>query len=769
MKRILMTLFLISSTAIAGSADIERIKKTTELQVKNLIEPVVNKYCNDQCKILAVDTTVDVQIPDEVAPGFEEVGGVTESRLAPSSAKIKLLMDEMIGPVSRGKLIELLQQHTDALSYPVYVETKIARFPQPAGASQKVANIKEKLAKEFQSNVNDIFQKFCPRQCMLADFEIELDQVNLEEAQYGSMGEFLQEDGIAVKIRNINGTILTDSTLTPEESNNILEMARLRTNTYKNVSLAMKTMKFPQGMEDWESMPVGLGRRGIASNSTSNSSTENKKHEKSETNASSSSQSTADNKTMNTTTENQSQNVSRFEKIERVESGDAVQKELKEFEFYALIFAVSVLALLIFIAMASLRGSGRSKGEEGSTFVTKFIKDFAKDPVDEKTSSVGEKELPKNAAERAALVAKRYEIERLHSELTQIFGEQPRVAKHVFSKVLTEEGVEMTANYIELFGEAIVVDMLRDPGLQSDLSELMEYYAKNTIELNDDDKLELLRAIHNRAVAAKMFLMGHRSTNLFDFLAEMDKLQILELIRNESMTVKAIVLTQVDPQKRSSIYSQLDEMTRMKLLTELSRIDHLPRDYIYNCANALKRKRQENPRLNTEALPGSDVLVSLLERTTLEVQKGVIKQLDATNPDSAHAVKTKLVSLDTLLFLRDNQLLEVVLSLKHDELLQFLKGAPDYVRTAIFSKSPKELVVELEEEMENIGQINRETYSAVARKILNRIKVMSNDGIINLVEVNERMFAPESNVAGAASDTAQIDDKTDNFRKVAGW
>ncbi len=326
-----------------------------------------------------------------------------------------------------------------------------------------------------------------------------------------------------------------------------------------------------------------------------------------------------------------------------------------------------------------------------------------------------------------------------------IFAQQPRVAKYVFSRILTEEGVEVTSQYIHIFGEGIVVDMLRDPSLQSDLSELMDFYAKNPIELEDDEKLDLLKRLHSRTVAGKLIVMGNRSSNLFDFLAEMDGLQILELIRNESLTVKSIVLTQCDPQKRAAIYAQLDEDVRMRLLTELSRIDYLPRDYIFNVANALKRKRRENPRLNTEALPGSEVLVSLLERTGPAMQRVVVKNLEISNPESARVVKSKLVSTDTLRFLRDNQLLEVILSLKHDELLQFLKGAPAEIREAIFAKSPKELIVELEEELGAVGVTSRETYSAVERKVLNRMKLMANEGLINLIETNERMFA-ESNV-----------------------
>jgi flagellar motor switch protein FliG len=219
------------------------------------------------------------------------------------------------------------------------------------------------------------------------------------------------------------------------------------------------------------------------------------------------------------------------------------------------------------------------------------------------------------------------------------------------------------------------------------------------------------------------------------------------------------------------IYSQVDEATRMKLLNELSRIDYLPRDYIYNVAQALKRKRKDNPKLNTEALPGSEVLINLLERTELAIQRNVMASLEISNPESARNVKSKLVSLDTLHFLRDGQLLEVILSLKHDELLVFLKGTPAHVKSAIFAKSPNELTSELEEELAGFAVPNRESYQSIERKILNRMKVMANDGLINLLETNERMF---SSVPSSSEHTSELVMPPPlpgviPIKKVAGW
>ncbi len=729
---------------------VESTQRQSETQVRALIEPLLEKYCHDECKLMSVTASVDVAVPDEVSPGFDDMDPQAASRLAPSSARIKVLMDDKVGPVSRRKLLDLVQQYLDTLDYPVKVEVQLAHFPQPQGASGKVAELREGLSKKFKDRLDALFAQFCPDHCLFADFNLQTETVNSEEAQYGQPGEFLEDGGVAIRVKGISGTILVDDILTPEEAANIGEMARLRTNDFRNVTLTTKALKFPRPIADSpadrtlssrDPRYAGPAGRSLASEQktteNSQSSTDSRlvqnHQDTSRSDSTSQQRLNSQSQSQTNVSDQREERFSRTEKIERVESGDAVQQELRVFRTYALIFGLVLLTILVFVAFAVLSPKGAQMNPLAGLF-----RDRDEDaPADEPASS---SRAASWSGDRVKLVAMRYEIERLTEELFRIFSEQPKVAKQVFTRILTEEGVETTSSYIQIFGESVVMDMLRDPTLQADLNELMEYHAKNPVDLKDEEKYELLRRLHNRAIAAKMVVLGSRTSAQFDFLADMDGSQILELVRNESLTVKAIILTQCEQQKRSSIYSQLDEESRMKIMAELGRIDHLPRDYIANVASALRRKRLDTPRLNTEALPGSEVLITLLERAPSDMQSALMRNLERTNPDSARTVKSKLVSVNTLRYLQDNQILEVVLSLKHDELVQFLKATPDAVRTAVLSKAPSDLSGELSEEIAATKSVSRETYQNIERKVLNRMKIMVNEGLINLSDTNDRIF-----------------------------
>lgn len=757
-----------SSRADINLTAIEQVKKTARTQIHQIVDPVFTKYCSDECKLLSIDIEIDVATAETIAPGFDEVEANTKASLEPASAEIKVLIDEKIGPNTRTRVLDLVNRYLETLDYPVKISTKLARFPSPAESAQKVTELRDRITHQFKAAMEEIVTKYCPKDCLFSEYDLQTELVNIEEAQYGNSGEYFESGGVAIRVKSVGGTLLMEESIPDGDRANLLAMAKMKVNSFKNTELRSRAMKFPRvGGEtgDYANAATYVGADGktygknTLTNRESKETSEQNRTEKSlseqshtstEQNSNSNTNNTDSKSALtqnssNTSKDQRTENIQHYEKIERIENGDALTTEFKSMRTYAAVFAAIILSMLAFIAFSTLRSKQtiEVKGAVGNPqSATPAISDSVPSM---QYSAPSEGSGPAPAGNTHVL--RRYDIERLRDELMTIYAEQPRVAKYVFGRILTEEGIEVTSGYLSIFGESVVLDLLRDPSLQHDLNELMEFYARTPIELDDEERLDLLKKLHNRTVAGKMAVVASRSSLQFEFLAEMDGMQILELVRNESLTVKAIVLTQCDNQKRAAIFTAIDESTKMRLLSELSRIDYLPRDYIQNVAVALKRKRQENPRLNTEALPGSDVLVNLLERSEPMIQQTVMKNLEMNNPDSARVVKHKLVSIDTLAFIPDGQLLEVILSLRHEELLQFLKGCRSDIRQSIFSKCPKDLVSDLEEELESFQNPSRDIYGALERKVLNRVKMMAQDSLVNLADVNDRLFAAYSSTS----------------------
>ena len=739
---------LVGSALAAGPSTLD-VKKRGEQQVRQVLEPLVNQYCREQCQIIHVETEVDLAVDDLTTPGFEEGGRAT---LAPAAARVKMLVDENLGSQTRNKILALFKEHLDQLDYPVQVEPRITRFPQPASSTYRVAELRARVVRDIRASIQGMLTQFCAEHCVLGDFDVQTEAVNPEDVDYASSQEYFQDGPAAIRVKGVKAVVMTDQALPPEEAAGMVEMVKLKVSPYRNSEVLAQSMRFPKNLQMMagSQVPWAQGRSPASSDAKESREIKDQKElreardsretrESKELKDSTESRNQTSNQTLrqqNDSSDVRKERVEHYEKIERVENGDAVQAVLDKFKLYGIILSSIMLALLFTLVAISFRrqifdgGKGQDGGKESGR--------------DGKTATATPDNLSLTNDEKATLIGKRIEASRLHDELTAIYSEQPKVAKHVFTHVLTEEGVETTAQYLEIFGESVVMDLLRDPGLQSDLTELMDFYARNTFDINDDERLGLLKKLHHRTVTAKMQVHGSRSAVLFDFLAEMDAPQMFEMIKNESNTVKAIVLTQCDSKRRQVLFQSYDEPTQLKLMAELSRIDHLPKNYIHNVASALRRKKLENPKLNTEALPGTDVLVSFLERSSMDAQRNIIQQLMATSGGEAlHSLKSKLVSVETLRYLKDVVLTEIITSVKHDELVQFLKGCNDEIRNSVLNKVPRDLGDDLSEELVMAETVSREVFAVVERKVLNRIKTMANSGQINLSDVNDRIFAEQ--------------------------
>lgn len=759
-----------ASFAQAKTSTLE-VKKRAESQIKNIVEPILAQYCKEQCKFINAQVEIDLAVEENVAPGFEDVPST--ATLAPAAAKVSLLIDKNMGKATQTNILNLVKESLKTLDYSVDVNYTTTAFPQPATTSYKVAELRERVTRDIKDQLTSLMNQFCPKHCMLGSFEVRSDVVNPEDVDYGSSQDYFVDGSAAIKVNNVNAVFMVDESLSTAEANSLVQMAKLKLSNIKWLDIGAQSVKFPNPDTATNKVAGNSGNPSAGEGGESErnpasetlgvkSKTEETKDQKfssltqdeqtlkqlQELNKTETNQLNTDHKkttqenNQSSTSENNSkeEKYSRIEKIERVENGDAVQQVLDKFKMYGIVLSSVILALLLTLVAISFRslfweGKGAKGGDSASSSKSH--------DHGNRGSSLGSEASSLTNDEKASIFAKRVEANQLHTELTQVFSEQPKVAKHVFGQVLTEEGVETTGQYIAIFGESVMFDLLKDPGLQADLSELMDFYARNTFDINDEERLQLLRKLHHRTVSSKMALHSSRSAALFDFLAEMDAPQIFEMIKNESNTVKAIVLTQCDTKKRQVIFANHDDAIRLKLMTELSRIDHLPKNYIFNVASALRRKKAENPRLNTEALPGTDVLVSFLERSSMATQRNIIQQLMSQSGDILQNLKTKLVSVETLRFMKDIHLVEVITFIKHDELIQFLQGCTHEVRDAVLMKAPQDLTAELRDELSLAEPVSKEAYLQVERKVLNRIKVMANQGSVNLAEVNERMFASE--------------------------
>jgi hypothetical protein len=89
--------------------------------------------------------------------------------------------------------------------------------------------------------------------------------------------------------------------------------------------------------------------------------------------------------------------------------------------------------------------------------------------------------------------------------------------------------------------------------------------------------------------------------------------------------------------------------------------------------------------------------------------------------------------------------------------VQFLKACSVEVRESILNKAPAEMAADLKDGINLSENVSKETYLSVERKLLNRMKVLANNGQFNIAAINERIFTEEFGFQNQASEIASVD------------
>ena len=93
---------LIPSSSHAARETREDVAKTGERQIRQLVEPLLERYCQvdasglPACKLLQVSVDVDLESSSALAPGFDELDPRSALKLTPTQASVRVLIDEQM-------------------------------------------------------------------------------------------------------------------------------------------------------------------------------------------------------------------------------------------------------------------------------------------------------------------------------------------------------------------------------------------------------------------------------------------------------------------------------------------------------------------------------------------------------------------------------------------------------------------------------------------------------------------------------------------------
>lgn len=708
------------------STSYEKFVQENQSQAKGKIALILNQYCGNSCQYIDTHIEVDEKDPEDNDLGFEGLGNETDKKRTyfVSRLTVEIQIDQRVSTKDRERLGDLLSNQLKSIG-PAKILWSSIEFPKIDDQSPESEELKTSLERRVRTATEDLIQSYCPDACILSHIQITGKTVTgdqasrlpaLEVVSSSSKKSFFQVEAVDIGVS-------LDEKLDEKIRSKILAVLKAKTQFVRPVHISVDIVPFPetysarQEKKQAESLdPYGLERlqkmltlfRDLAGTK--------------EIISKSSSESTSDTK-------------------DRITSSNSQEEGDKKWFIYIII----LLLVGGFVAFMILRFANAGKDAQFMMHAIKSKSSFEPSSVpaeayesspEPKRSGLGSSGSGSHQDLRA-----RFRLDAMREELLKSMFESPTVAQATFGRMLQENGVEETAQYIQILGKTIVLELFNDPSLYRDLYELSEYCYKNELSISMKEEEKLLFSLKNKLTANEIRSLTQKGTEHFNFLNKLDAGQIFTLVTDEQPRTQSIVLTQLPPLQRRSVFNLYQGEKRVELLKELCKSDAIPKEYLANVGRALQKKVFSRPEFDTQNLRTSEVLLELLERSSLKEQRDLMHRLAENNPDGARSIKLKLVTIEMLPFFKDGHLLELVLGMSREDLLSFLVGSKSHIRELLLSHAPRELAESWMEDMESINSVDEEQYRIAELKILARIRALAASGAISLLDINDMIFS----------------------------
>lgn len=731
----------------------------------------LNRYCLEYCNVLSVDVfSQEIFDTGSADLGFETVSSKTggSRKFKVKSVKATILVDARFGSTNIEKIQKLFAQLDERYPYKVEYKWSKVGFPDTGNTAKSEAEVRNDFANQVRNQLERIVTEFCPDECKVHSVDVAVSRASVDEVQSGAATRYLfARDGRgALYVRGVSGRVSINSNMEAARKQRIQGLMREHLLPFGTVAIDFREMPFPKSAKELEKDlaeerkdPFGLAKldamlkmikehgntkeiykeRDTTSNTSENSLSRSESEKNSENSSLSKELTEQEKNNITNSSSNSSQNSENNK-----ENGETFWTQRN-----MMIVGGILLALLIVGAMGlrhvvtgkrmqavlheGNQGATMSNGQPGVLVAGNGM------GYGNGMGGVAIGGGTMNAHSREEFT-RNLDIQNLRDELIQTFVTRPKVAQDVFGRMLRDDGIENSSKYVTIFGEMIVFELLGDADLKKEIATLAEYIHVNLPVVGEEEQLALLKQLKLRMTAGKMRLMSTRTLDVFDFLKSKSSRQIYELISDESTKCQGIVLTQLSTEKRRDIFELFDGNAKVDLLRELSGGDLVARDYLINVAEALRRKALSRPNFDGENVRGTDVLLDLLERADLQEQRDLMADLDQTNAEASRLLRSRLVTVETLPFLRDGLLIEIFLNMEPQAMACFLAGTREHIRRLIFSKAPSDLSAGWSEALDAMRSIDGDAYRLAEMQVISKIRGLASSGMINLLDVNSSLY-----------------------------
>ena len=316
------------------------------------------------------------------------------------------------------------------------------------------------------------------------------------------------------------------------------------------------------------------------------------------------------------------------------------------------------------------------------------------------------------------------------------------------AKFLVIIGLDEAAKIIPHLGEDQVEKIIPEIATIQKISPeekeaILEEFKGLIDKARSDGGLETARSILTKAYGEKKaeeVLEKSIKTPLekpFEYLEEADSERIKILLDSESVGVKAIVLSQLEPKKSAEIINKMTDSEKGEIVMRLAKMKTVSPDVLKSVDKALHEKLLTQNTENSNQLDGRSVLAQILKRMDVSSEDKIIDSISTSDPELGADLRNRLFTEEDILKSDDRFMQNKLAAMDVKDIALLIKGKSPAFREKILrnvSKTRGDIILE-EEKL--LGTVRKSDVEEITSKFYAFFRRAWEDGELRIEGRND--------------------------------
>ena len=241
----------------------------------------------------------------------------------------------------------------------------------------------------------------------------------------------------------------------------------------------------------------------------------------------------------------------------------------------------------------------------------------------------------------------------------------------------------------------------------------------------------LERAVGPRKAQEILDRISSQSTSGFYMLRNVPPDQIAPFISHEHPQSVALILSQLEADQASGILAQLPELLQTDVAYRIATMENITPNVLKEIEESLETLLRDVLGGNQD-VGGPKVVADILNLTGSSVEKNVLDNMDAQDPEVAESVRNLMFVFNDISKLSDREIQTLMREVDQKDLVVALKSASDEMKDKILGNMSDRVRTFITEEMEFQGPMRLSEVEEVQLRIVQQVRQLEEQGQVTI-------------------------------------